>query len=89
MAGITRQLASFESMEYMNKDTKLIIPTKNVYFFIEKIPLNYAVLYSGSGQSISKKAASQSLPNSGGINYVSGGGKMDSDVPDVLLGTGI
>ena len=25
------------NMEYMNKDTKLIIPTKNVYFFIEKI----------------------------------------------------
>lgn len=26
------------NMEYMNKDTKLIIPTKNVYFFIEKNP---------------------------------------------------
>lgn len=63
------------NMEYMNKDTKLIIPTKNVYFFIEKIPLNYAVLYSGSGQSISKKAASQSLPNSGGITMYQGEGR--------------
>lgn len=48
-------ISFLRNMEYMNKDTKLIIPTKNVYFFIEKIPLNYAVLYSGSGQSISKR----------------------------------
>ena len=52
--------------EHINKDTKLIIPTEKVYFFIEKIPLNYSVVYSGSGQSISKKGASQSLPDSGG-----------------------
>ena len=52
--------------EHINKDTKLIIPTEKVYFFIEKIPLNYFVAYSGSGQSISKKGASQSLPDSGG-----------------------
>ena len=52
--------------EYINRDTKLIIPTEKVYFFIEKIPLNYFVAYSGSGQSISKKGASQSLPDSGG-----------------------
>ena len=68
------------NMEYMNKDTKLIIPTKNVYFFIEKIPLNYAVLYSGSGQSISKKAASQSLPNSGGIT-ITGHRHLRRDIP--------
>ena len=68
-------ISFLRNMEYMNKDTKLIIPTKNVYFFIEKIPLNYAVLYSGSGQSISKKAASQSLPNSGGITMYQGEGR--------------
>ena len=61
--------------ENLKKDTEIIIPTKNVYFFIEKIPLNYAVLYSGSGQSISKKAASQSLPNSGGITMYQGEGR--------------
>ena len=61
--------------EYMNKDTKLIIPTENVYFFIEKIPLNYSIVYSGSGQSISKKGASQSLPNSGGIGMYQGEGR--------------
>lgn len=58
--------------ENMSKDTKLIIPTKNVYFFIEKIPLDYDVLYSGSGQSISKKGASQALPNVGGISMYHG-----------------
>ena len=58
--------------EHINKDTKLIIPTEKVYFFIEKIPLNYSVVYSGSGQSISKKGASQSLPNSGGIGMYQG-----------------
>ena len=61
--------------EHINKDTKLIIPTEKVYFFIEKIPLNYSVIYSGSGQSISKKGASQSLPNSGGIGMYQGEGR--------------
>ena len=61
--------------EHINKDTKLIIPTEKVYFFIEKIALNYSVVYSGSGQSISKKGASQSLPNSGGIGMYQGEGR--------------
>lgn len=61
--------------EHINKDTKLIIPTEKVYFFIEKIPLNYSVVYSGSGQAISKKGASQSLPNSGGIGMYQGEGR--------------
>ena len=61
--------------EHINKDTNLIIPTEKVYFFIEKIPLNYSVVYSGSGQSISKKGASQSLPNSGGIGMYQGEGR--------------
>ena len=59
-------------LEYMKEDTKVIIPTENVYFFIEKIPLNYAVSYSESGQSISKKGASQILPNVGGIGMYQG-----------------
>ena len=62
-------------LENLNKDTKIIIPTKNVYFFIEKIPLNYSVMYAGSGQSISKKGASQPLPNSGGISMYQGEGR--------------
>ena len=62
-------------LEKMDKDTKVIIPTKNVYFLIEKIPLDYSVVYSGSGQSISKKGASQNLPNVGGISMYQGEGR--------------
>lgn len=31
-------ISFLRNMEYMNKDTKLIIPTKNVYFFNRKNP---------------------------------------------------
>lgn len=65
-------ISFLREMEYVNKDTEIIIPTKTVYFFIEKIPLNYAIAYSGSGQSISEKGASQPLPNVGGIGMYQG-----------------
>ena len=68
-------ISFLRKMENMDKDTKLIIPTKNVYFFIEKIPLDYAVTYSDTGQSISKKGASQNLPNVGGISMYQGEGR--------------
>ena len=68
-------ISFLRKMENMDKDTKLIIPTKNVYFFIEKIPLDYAVTYSGTGQYISKKGASQNLPNVGGISMYQGEGR--------------
>ena len=68
-------ISFLRKMENMDKDTKLIIPTKNVYFFIEKIPLDYTVAYSGTGQSISKKGASQNLPNVGGISMYQGEGR--------------
>lgn len=60
-------ISFLRELENMNEDTKMFIPTENVYFFIEKIPLDYYYLpYSGSGQSISKKGASQPLPNADG-----------------------
>ena len=62
-------------METMEKNTKVIIPTKTVYFFIEKIPLDYSVTYDKSGQSISRKGASRSLPNVGGIGMYQGEGR--------------
>ena len=54
-------------LEKIDENTKILIPTKNIYFFVEKIPLDYRVSYTGSGQSISKKGAGQALPNAGGI----------------------
>lgn len=62
-------------METLEKNTKVIIPTKTVYFFIEKIPDDYAVSYAKSGQSISRKGASRSLPNVGGIGMYQGEGR--------------
>ena len=59
-------------LEKIKEDTKIIIPTENVYFFIEKIPLDYSLAYAGINQSISKKGASQALPNSGGIRMYQG-----------------
>ena len=59
-------------LEKIDENTKILIPTKNIYFFIEKIPLDYSVSYAGSGQSISKKGASQILPNVGGIGMYQG-----------------
>lgn len=62
-------------METLEKNTQVIIPTKTVYFFIEKIPGDYAVSYAKSGQSISRKGASRSLPNVGGIGMYQGEGR--------------
>ena len=59
-------------LEKIDENTKILIPTKNIYFFIEKIPLDYSVSYADSGQSISKKGASQTLPNVGGIGMYQG-----------------
>lgn len=46
---------------------RLTIPTKYVYFYVEKVPLNYLVAYPRSGQRISIKGAAMQLPSSGGI----------------------
>ena len=68
------EIISFlRKMENLHQDTEIKIPTKNVYIFIEKVPVDYAIAYSGSGQSVSEKGAAQPLTN----------------VQDVLLGTGV
>lgn len=61
-----------KNQEKLRSDTSIIIPTRKVYFFIEKIPLDYSVSYTESGQSISMKGASQPLPDSGGIRMYQG-----------------
>ena len=48
------------------------IPTHEVYFFIEKVPIDYTQTYSGSGQSVSEKGASEVLPGSYGISVYKG-----------------
>ncbi|MDR0949858.1 MAG: hypothetical protein LBM69_10135 [Lachnospiraceae bacterium] len=43
------------------------IPTPLIYFFVEKIPLNYNVLYEGSGQKVARVGADQELPENNGL----------------------
>ena len=54
-------------MENAPTDTLIRIPTKVVYFFVEKIPIDYNVHYADSGQAISEEGASHKIPGDGGI----------------------
>ncbi len=58
----TEIIEFLKTMEYTGHRGALFIPTRYVYFFIEKIPIDYPVPYENSGQSISEKGASKSLP---------------------------
>jgi len=50
----------------------LRIPTPRVYFFIEKVPVDYTVPYAGSGRTVSKIGASQVLPKGNGLSIYQG-----------------
>lgn len=54
-------------IENINTYADVTIPTKYTYFFVEKVPLDYAVRYENSGQSISKEGAKRELPRASGI----------------------
>lgn len=60
------------SMEGDAVNGNLTIPTDRVYFFIEKIPLDYTVSYEGSGQRISREGAEKPLPTAGDISVYEG-----------------
>ncbi len=75
--GYHYELVSFlREMEYnnMEEDARpdVRIPTENVFFFIEKVPIDYTVPYENSGQSVSEKGAEYPLPNVGGIGMYMG-----------------
>lgn len=61
-----------QKMEYKGEQADIRIPTKTVYFFIEKRPLDYAELYEGSGQYVSAMGAAQYLPRNQGIAMYQG-----------------
>lgn len=54
-------------MEYAGPYGKVTIPTKKVYFFIEKIPVDYCLPYEGSGQRVSEEGARRELPVGNGL----------------------
>ncbi|MFA9462733.1 MAG: amino acid ABC transporter permease [Velocimicrobium sp.] len=61
-----------KTMEYVGSLGTITIPTHYVYFFIEKIPIDYMVSYENSGQSISKTGALKSLPAGGNLTIYQG-----------------
>ncbi len=56
-----------QEMEGLSKESIVTIPTPKVFFFIEKVPLDYAVTYENSGQRISIEGAQRELCNSAGL----------------------
>ena len=65
-------ISFLRKMENLHQDTEIRIPTKNVYIFIEKVPVDYAIAYSGNGQSVSEKGAAQPLTNGAGLQPYQG-----------------
>lgn len=59
-------------MEDSGPKANITLPTRYVYFFIEKIPLDYALSYEGSGQSVSAAGADHALPDAGGLGIYQG-----------------
>ena len=67
--GYHEELITFlKNMEYVGGISMVTIPSKTVYFFIEKRPIDYTVSYEGSGQMISERGADRMLPISGGFS---------------------
>lgn len=60
------------SMEWEGKYANMTIPTASVYFFIEKVPIDYSISYENSGQSISAEGAARPLPWMGHISNYQG-----------------
>lgn len=59
-------------MEGANPNAMIRIPTRVVYFFIEKVPIDYNVTYENSGQPVSREGALRDLPANSGIGMYQG-----------------
>lgn len=60
------------AMEGEDQESYLTIPTPRIYVYIEKIPIDYAVSYEGSGSRISASGASRRLPEGSGLGVYQG-----------------
>lgn len=60
-------LTFLQEMEFTGGISMRTLPTRRVYFFVEKVPLDYSVPYENSGQKISKEGAAHALPDKAGI----------------------
>lgn len=68
----TETIGFLEEMEYWNRTKEMTIPTEKVYFYIEKIPLNYANGYGGEIPAVSEEQAEQTLPQNSGLRAYTG-----------------
>ena len=60
--GYHYELSTFlEEISVLDGD-QITVPTQTVYFFIEKVPLDYVSTYWGSGQRVSTKGAMSPVP---------------------------
>lgn len=62
------------SIENIEEDTNVTLQAKTIYFFVEKVPLEYAYVpgYDDRGQTISKRGAQMSIPPGGGLGQYCG-----------------
>lgn len=65
-------ISLLQGMEGERVSEYLTIPTPRVYFFIEKIPLDYTIGYEGSGSRISIEGARRDLPAGSGLGVYMG-----------------
>lgn len=71
--GYHYEIISFlRAMEGDNQVDYLTIPTPKVYFFIEKIPVDYTMSYEGSGRRVSEEGACRILPGGSGLAVYKG-----------------
>lgn len=71
--GFHYELDTFlREMELRGGGSTIRIPTKKVYFFIERKPIDYSQAYDNSGQRISRKGAARPLPFRSGISMYKG-----------------
>ena len=68
----TETIEFLKEMEYWNRTKEMTIPTEKVYFYIEKIPLNYANGYGGEIPVVSEEQANQALPQNSGLSAYTG-----------------
>lgn len=58
--------------ENAGKHADITIPTEYVFFYVEKYPLDYTIVYEGSGQRISEEGAKKPVPGGGGLGAYQG-----------------
>ena len=61
-----------QAMEGERQEEYLTIPTPKVYFFIEKVPIDYTMPYEGSGRKVSEVGAYRPLPYGSGLTVYKG-----------------